>query len=90
MTLDKKLISDENLLKIFDLIERYKNEHPEKIIELELFGGEPLLISNEAVIDKVLCFCKKNALRVHITTNGSFLDYFFKEINYSSQFYKFY
>lgn len=79
-TLDKKLISKENLKKIFDIIEKYKSDNPEKNYEIGLFGGEPLLKSNEWVIDEVFDFCKKNRIRVHITTNGSNLDYYLKKI----------
>ncbi len=80
VSLDKKLISEENLDKIFEIIEQYMKIHPEKIVDLGLFGGEPLLIKNERIIDKVFAFCKKNGLRVHITTNGCYLDYYMKKL----------
>lgn len=78
--LNKEIISDENLEKIFHVIKMYKNEYPDKIIELGLFGGEPLLKTNEKIIDKIFEFCKENIIKVHIVTNGTNLDYFMKKI----------
>lgn len=78
--LNKTLIDDENLKKIFHIIKEYKKNNPNKIIELGLFGGEPLLISNEKIIDKIFEFCKNNFIKVHIVTNGTNLNYFMKKI----------
>ena len=53
-TLEKKLISDETLDKILSIIAQYMEANPNKTVRLGLFGGEPLLIENEKVIDKIL------------------------------------
>lgn len=84
--LNKEQISESNLNKILHVIEEYMKKHPEKSIELGLFGGEPLLIENEKIIDIVFEFCKKHGLRVHITTNGSFLDYYLKKLIINRRF----
>lgn len=78
--LDKKLISKENLEKILDIIMLFKQENPQKIIEIGLFGGEPLLPQNSDIINKVLSFCVENKIKIHITTNGVYLRYFFKTL----------
>lgn len=78
--LNKGIISDINLEKIFSVIKEYQSRHPDKIIELGLFGGEPLLKSNELIIDKIFDFCKENIIKIHIITNGTNLDYFMKKI----------
>ena len=49
-------------------------------------GGEPLLIENEKVIDKILQFCKEHKTTVHITTNGSFLSYYLKKFIINRRF----
>ena len=51
-----------------------------------LAGGEPLLIENEKVIDKILQFCKEHKTTVHITTNGSFLSYYLKKFIINRRF----
>lgn len=60
--------------------------NPNKTVRLGLFGGEPLLIENEKVIDKILQFCKEHKTTVHITTNGSFLSYYLKKFIINRRF----
>lgn len=77
----KKIIIDNNKLdKIFNVILLYKKENPNTIINIGLFGGEPLLIESSDIVDKVLIFCKENLLRLHITTNGTNLDFYVKRL----------
>ena len=85
-TLEKKLISDETLDKILSIIAQYMEANPNKTVRLGLFGGEPLLIENEKVIDKILQFCKEHKTTVHITTNGSFV--LFEEIYHQSSLHQ--
>lgn len=85
-TLEKKLISDETLDKILSIIAQYMEANPNKTVRLGLFGGEPLLIENEKVIDKILQFCKEHKTTVHITTNGSFLSYYLKKFIINRRF----
>ena len=85
-TLEKKLISDETLDKILSIIAQYMEANPNKTVRLGLFGGEPLLIENEKVIDKILQFCKEHKTAVHITTNGSFLSYYLKKFIINRRF----
>ena len=85
-TLEKKLISDETLDKILSIIAQYMVANPNKTVRLGLFGGEPLLIENEKVIDKILQFCKEHKTTVHITTNGSFLSYYLKKFIINRRF----
>ncbi len=51
-----------------------------------VYCGEPLLIENEKVIDKILQFCKEHKTTVHITTNGSFLSYYLKKFIINRRF----
>lgn len=78
--LKKETISVENLYKIFDVIREYKTTHPDKTVEIGLFGGEPLLKANEEIIDMILKFCKTELIKLNIVTNGVNLDYFLKKI----------
>lgn len=78
--LNKKLISEDDLSYIFEVIKNYKENHPEYVVQLGLFGGEPLLPTNEIIIDKVFDFCKRNFVPVNIVTNGSYLEYYMKKI----------
>lgn len=78
--LDKRLIAEAKLKEIFEIILKYKEMHPEKSIDIGIFGGEPLLVSNEKVIDDIFEFCKNNRFKVHITTNGCNLEYYLKKI----------
>ncbi len=78
-TLDKKMISDERLDYILDTICDYRDLYPEKTINIELFGGEPLLCENEKQIGKILDFCAQNGFSLGITTNGVNLDYYAKQ-----------
>lgn len=78
--LDKSKISECNLEIILDTILEYKNNHKDEDITIELFGGEPLLPENHDDIIKIFDFCVENEMRVGITTNGSFLEYYLKEL----------
>ena len=78
--LNRNLISKADLRKVLDTIGEYMVNHPDKQVEMGLFGGEPLLVQNEEIIDEVFKFCKEKKIRVHITTNGVNLDYYLKKI----------
>lgn len=77
--LKRTVISDDNLMYIFDIISTYMKKYPNKEIELGLFGGEPLLPQNEDVINKIIDFCKKERIQFHIATNGFYLPFFMKK-----------
>lgn len=51
-TLSKHIISDENLSLIFETISKYHQDHPNEIIDIGLFGGEPLLPETRDVVKK--------------------------------------
>lgn len=78
--LKKKKISSENLEKALSVIEEYMVHYPQKTIEFGLFGGEPLLPQNEQTIDRIFEFCRKHGIRVHIISNGTYLEYFLKKL----------
>ena len=78
--LDKSKITEENLDYILNTIIEYKNNHKDEIICIELFGGEPLLPENHDDIIKIFDFCVENEMSIGITTNGSFLGYYLKEL----------
>ncbi len=73
-------MTEQQIESIFQIILEYHQEYPNEIIQIGLFGGEPLLPSNENLITKVFEFCKKNLFLVHITTNGIFLKEYLKKI----------
>lgn len=78
--LNKNKITTENLDYILSTIIEYKNNHNDENIVIELFGGEPLLPENHDDIIKIFDFCVENRISVGITTNGSFLGYYLKEL----------
>lgn len=78
--LDKMKISDENLSSILDTIVQFHRTHPEKIINIGLFGGEPLLPENYDNIIRIFDFCVEYRFSVSITTNGINLPYFLKDL----------
>lgn len=57
-----------------------KNPELEKknFMSINLFGGEPLLISNKDIIVKILEFGEKNNIKIGIITNGTTLDKYLK------------
>lgn len=78
--LNKKIISEKNLSIFLDAIRSYKYQHPDHRINIGLFGGEPLLNSTRWVVDKIFRFCVENLIKVYITTNGTTLDIYLKDI----------
>ena len=78
--LDRSMISADKLNSIFDTIERYHRRHPEKYIDIGLFGGEPLLPENHENILKIFDFCVKNRFSVSLTTNGVGLPYYLTDL----------
>lgn len=78
--LDKSSISDENLSTILDTILQFHRLHPEKLINIGLFGGEPLLPENYDNIIRIFDFCAENQFSVSITTNGVNLPYYLKDL----------
>lgn len=78
--LDKSQITDENLSSIFDNIIKFHNKNPEKMINIGLFGGEPLLPENHDIIIRIFDFCVENSFSVSITTNGVYLPMYLKDL----------
>ena len=79
-SLNRLKMSEENLFHIFEVISDYMSKNPFQLVEIGLFGGEPLLPENEKLIDCVFKYCREKKIKVHIITNGYFLDYFLKKI----------
>lgn len=79
-TLDRNKISLDNLTNILSVIDQYYNSHPEKYINIELFGGEPLLKENHNEIIHIFDFCVEHKFPVAITTNGVNLPYYLKDL----------
>ena len=85
---DFKLMSDDQLNIIFEFIinclkrfnEKYKDVDHESLSykrefpQISLFGGEPLLKCNYAIVEKILNFASKTHVPVGIITNGTTLD----------------
>ena len=78
--LNKEKITSENLSVILNTISQYHLKHPDKTINIELFGGEPLLVENHDDIIKIFDFCVENRFSVCITTNGVNLPYYLKDL----------
>ncbi len=78
--LKRKLITESSLYDILGVIEKFIEDYPEWKIDLGLFGGEPLLVENEKIIDIIFEFCKKHRLQIDITTNGCYLKYYLKKL----------
>ena len=78
--LKRDQISDNNLNSILTTIEQYRLTHPNKYINIELFGGEHLLPENHDNIIKIFDFCVKNRFPVGITTNGVNLPLYLKDL----------
>ena len=79
-TLIRETMTLSTLSYILDVIENYIKKNPNKTIHIGLFGGEPLLRSNEQIIDIIFEFCRKHKIKISITTNGLELDYFAKKL----------
>ncbi len=86
VSLDRRLISEENLEKILAIISDYMELNPDKNVDIGLFGGEPLLPENEKAFDRVLLFCKEKRIPLHITTNGFYLRRFLKKLIINRKF----
>lgn len=80
LELNRNKITSENLTVILDTIERYHTCHPEKHINIELFGGEPLLVENYDDIIRIFDFCVNNCFSVSITTNGVNIPFYLKDL----------
>lgn len=76
----RKPITLEKLEVILGNISKLQDENPGLDISIGLFGGEPLLPKNEAIIDRVFDYCVDHKIKVDITTNGIFLPYFAKKL----------
>ena len=76
----------EHALQYIKFMKNEAKSRRSKSMYIVLFGGEPLLIENEKVIDKILQFCKEHKTTVHITTNGSFLSYYLKKFIINRRF----
>lgn len=79
--LNKKIISDKNLEKIFEYINNEvdlirKNDINSKIV-IELFGGEPIQKCNKDIIKKIFEFARENKFYIAATTNGTELEEFY-------------
>lgn len=76
----KKTITLADLNIILDKISELQAKDPKLDISIGLFGGEPLLPKNEAIIDRIFEYCVEHKVKVGITTNGIFLPYFAKKL----------
>lgn len=83
-TFNKNKISEDNLSKCFEFINSEKVNY--EIFDLQLFGGEPLLKSNEDIFHKAIAFAKENKTRVTVTTNGLTLPYYLKQLIINRKF----
>lgn len=76
-----------NLKKLFIYLNK---KYKKKIINISIYGGEPLLISNKPFFKELINLIKdKHLLKynsIQITTNGYNIDKFIKEIKYIDQF----
>jgi uncharacterized protein len=79
-SLDKSSISSDNLSYILNTISQFHRLHPDKLINIGLFGGEPLLPENYNNIIKIFDYCVENQFSVSITTNGVNLPYYLKDL----------
>ena len=79
--LNKKVICEENLFKIFNYIEKeeikIKQQNKDYKIFIELFGGEPIQSCNRDVLQMIFDFARKNKYFVVSTTNGVEIDQFY-------------
>ncbi len=78
--LSKKQMTSATLEKILEVILDYKMSHPDKIVQIGLFGGEPLMKENHNLIMNILDFCVENAISIGITTNGKDLEFYLKDL----------
>ena len=78
--LDRSKMAEENLTKVLGIIEQYQENHPEKVIGLELFGGEPLLKENYDDVIRIFDFAADHGMTVAMTTNGVNLPLYMKDL----------
>lgn len=80
-TLDKRVVSDENLSKFLayagGMIDKVRAARPERPVVLQFFGGEPFTRPAKPVIKKLFEFCRERKVHVAVTTNGVGVDDFF-------------
>ena len=67
-SLDRKIISNEKLDKLFEYTTSLKVKGYD--VSVGLFGGEPLLPTLKNTNKRIFEFCRKNKLTLGITTNG--------------------
>lgn len=81
-TLNKMKISAENEENFYKVVEEVMNWGKDKGLHFDmgLFGGEPLLIQNEHIINNMFEFCRRKKMKVDITTNGTNIKYFLKKL----------
>lgn len=65
----------EEVLQVLESIVRRIN-NPSRMVVV-LYGGEPLLLTNRGLIEKIFRFCEENRLRVRAISNGVNLPLFF-------------
>lgn len=75
----ERVIHESDIQKIFEVIDSLHNRG-QKIQEINLYGGEPLLEENRDIIDIIVEKAQKRNLKVLAVTNGYDLDVFKKHI----------
>lgn len=72
----KDRLQEEELQKIFRVIERIRDERGEKAA-ISLFGGEPLMKENYECVQKIFNYVEEKGLEyISITTNGVNVDHY--------------
>lgn len=56
--------------RVMDAFAQIRAQEPGRRYTIGLFGGEPLMLANRAVVSRILTQAKSNALPVTIVTNG--------------------
>ncbi len=57
------------------LLKKYSNDNH---VRIGLFGGEPLLTTNNGVVERALLFAKELGTKLYITTNGTTIDEYYE------------
>jgi len=71
MRSSKEYLKVADMERIFVSIEQIVADRKPRGVEIELFGGEPLLPRNRPVVKRVLSFCHEKHYPMTIITNGS-------------------
>jgi len=79
-SLDKRIISEENLAQFFAYVDvaadSVRAAQPKRAVVMQLFGGEPFTRATKPVLKKIFEFCRAKKIHVAVTTNGVGIDDF--------------